>query len=130
MEECGLFLDTDNPFIGASPDRIVSCSCHGKMCVEIKCPYSISHLSPNDDNANIAFLDRKNGSLSLKKTHAYYTQCQLQLGVAKLNKCYFFVYTAHGFILNEIDFDVNFFSDISEKCCRFYRDYYLKSFYK
>ena len=33
--ECGLFLDKDSPFIGASPDRIVKCSCCPKACLEL-----------------------------------------------------------------------------------------------
>ena len=34
-----LVLDTENPFIGASPDGIISCSCCGKGVVEVKCPF-------------------------------------------------------------------------------------------
>ena len=45
VEECGLFLLPEKPFIGCSPDRIVFCCC-GKSCLEIKCPYSINYTSP------------------------------------------------------------------------------------
>lgn len=131
MEEPGLYLDPSKPFVGASPDRIFSCKCHSKMCVEIKCPFSISHKSPKDDDIELAFLHKKeNGEVGLKKSHNYYTQCQLQLGVTGLTKCVFFVYTAHGHILEEIDFDQEFYSDLSIKCDRFYREFYLPSIYK
>ena len=52
MKECGIFLDKNNPYIGASPDRMLACSCHGNACLEIKCPFSISHLSPTDEKAS------------------------------------------------------------------------------
>lgn len=130
MKECGLFLDATKPFIGASPDRIFECKCHGKVCIEIKCPYSISHLSPLDKDAYLCYLDYSDKGTSLKKSHTYYTQCQLQMGVTKIEKCYFFIYTSHGYLLSEINFDKEFFLSLVEKCCKFYEFHYLKSIYK
>ena len=34
--ECGLLLDKTNCFIGASPDRLITCDCCEDACVEIK----------------------------------------------------------------------------------------------
>ena len=131
MKECGLFLDASKPFIGASQDHIFECKYHGKVCIEIKCPYSISHLSPLDKDAHLAYLDYSSDKgTSLKKTHTCYTQCQLQMGVTKIEKCYFFIYTSHGHLLNEIDFDKKFFLSLVEKCCKFNELHYLKSIYK
>ena len=48
MHECGLYLNKGAPYIGGSPDRIVTCSCCKPACLEVKCPYSINHLSPCD----------------------------------------------------------------------------------
>ena len=126
IHECGIFLDKTNPYVGASPDRILSCSCHENACLEIKCPFSISHLSPTDEKASLNYLvDTK-----LKISHQYYTQCQLQMGVTGLKLCYFFVYTAHGFLIDQIDFDAEFFKELIKDCCLFYDNYYLKSFFK
>ena len=47
ISECGLVLDETMPYIGASPDQLMSCSCCGKACIEIKCPYSINYTEPN-----------------------------------------------------------------------------------
>lgn len=58
MHECGLYLDEGAPYTGSSPDRIVTCSCCKPACLEIKCPYSINHLSLNDINAKLSFLKR------------------------------------------------------------------------
>ena len=40
VKKCGLYLDTSQSFIGASPDGIVHCLCCGNATLEIKCPYS------------------------------------------------------------------------------------------
>lgn len=38
FDECGIFLDVDHPYLAASPDLLVSCSCCGEGLVEFKCP--------------------------------------------------------------------------------------------
>ena len=39
ISACGLFLDKANCFIGASPDRLMTCDCCEDACVEIKCHF-------------------------------------------------------------------------------------------
>lgn len=39
VEENGLFVNPQWPYIGASPDGIVCCLCCGRSALEIKCPY-------------------------------------------------------------------------------------------
>ena len=36
VEEAGLFVHPDMPFIGASPDRVINCECCGKGVLEVK----------------------------------------------------------------------------------------------
>ncbi|XP_071121974.1 uncharacterized protein [Mytilus edulis] len=38
ITECGIFLDKDITYLGASPDVLVDCACCGSGVVEIKCP--------------------------------------------------------------------------------------------
>ena len=38
FDECQIFLDIDYPFLAASNDLPVSCSCSGECLVEFKCP--------------------------------------------------------------------------------------------
>ena len=45
MISCGLFVSKSHPYIGASPDALVLCSCCKKACVEDKCPYSMENQS-------------------------------------------------------------------------------------
>jgi len=82
--ENGLFINSEWLFIGASPDSIVECSCHGKGTLEIKCPYchrdeDIVGAASND----IKFCLKKDvdGTLHLDPDHAYYYQIQTQLFV-------------------------------------------------
>ena len=50
LSYCGLFVDETLPYVGASPNRILLCSCCEKTCVEIKCPYSIDYAKPSYSN--------------------------------------------------------------------------------
>lgn len=40
VSDCGLFVQSDCAILGASPDRLVSCTCCGLGQLEIKCPFS------------------------------------------------------------------------------------------
>lgn len=44
IKESGLIVDESMPFLGASPDGLIS----NDMCVEIKCPYSARELTPEE----------------------------------------------------------------------------------
>ena len=99
---CGLFLDGEQIFIGASPDGIAECACNGGACLEIKCPFSISHKSPTDPGVKLPFLKIINNEQKLNQNHKYYTQCQQQMAITGTEKCYFYVFTSHGFYLEEI----------------------------
>ena len=49
VEENGLFINPQWPYIGASPDSIVCCHCCGRGALEIKCPYC--HRGKSNDFA-------------------------------------------------------------------------------
>ena len=67
ISECGLVLDETIPCIEASPNRLMSSSCFGKACIEIKCPYSIHYTEPNEQNLVYLYKDRD--SVKLKQNH-------------------------------------------------------------
>ncbi len=50
VKECGIYICKDAPFIGGSPDRVVSCKCCGEFCLEVKSPFLIPDKSPLDDD--------------------------------------------------------------------------------
>jgi len=45
LRDSGLYIDTDNPFLGASPDGIAQCNCCEERVVEIKCPFCFKEVS-------------------------------------------------------------------------------------
>jgi len=123
---CGLFLDDKHPFIGASPDGIIECTCHGRASFEIKGPYSISHKSPTDPDIKLPFMKMINNELKLNTNHKYYTQ-YLQQMATKTEQCYFFVYTSHGHFLETVLFDNKYWCYLKSLFIRFYAEIYLPS---
>ena len=73
--QCGFFIDSKMPYIGATPDGIISCECHGKSLIEVKCPTS--------DLSVLQYLE--NGKLKAKS--GYYGQVQGQMLVTKIPSC-------------------------------------------
>ena len=43
LSDCGLFIDETLPYVGASPNKLLLCSCCEKTCMEIRCPYSVNY---------------------------------------------------------------------------------------
>ena len=42
MEQCGLFVISDRPYIAGSSDGIVSYNCCPKAVLELKCPFILA----------------------------------------------------------------------------------------
>jgi len=84
--DSGLVINSQWPFIAASPDGIINCTCHGQGVLEIKCPYShryesVEEAASNDENF---CLKEDQGIIKLDSTHAYYHQIQIQLFVCNV----------------------------------------------
>ena len=78
------FLCSDMLFVGGSPDRIITCDCCSKSYLEVKCPISINHFSPMDEEAKLLYLKKDiNSELHINKNHQYFTQCQVQMAACK-----------------------------------------------
>lgn len=50
IEEAGLFISMERPYVGATPDGLVTCTCCGKGTVEVKCPFGCKQGLPDDDS--------------------------------------------------------------------------------
>ena len=90
VEDRGLIVSLDNPFLGASIDGHVQCGKCGEGIVEIKCPYGSKqeewrNMMPSECAASSNFsctLDED--KLRLKQDHQYMYQVQGQMGVCQL----------------------------------------------
>ena len=64
--ENGLFLSTDYPMFGATPDGVVSCDCCGDGVLEIKCPFTLQSKTMNELEWLVVDDD---GHFLLKRSH-------------------------------------------------------------
>lgn len=97
LEPTGLWISTDNQHIGATPDAIASCDCHGTWCVEVKCPYCVRDKvlseAVESGHHNLWLELSPDGHLTLKRSHPYWTQVQVQLHVTGFQFAHFVVWT-------------------------------------
>lgn len=94
VKQCGFVMNTEFPFVGSSPDSLVSCCCCGLGVLEVKCPYkercsSIQQYLLSDSSC---FLLEDNEIL-LDRRHQYYYQVQSQLHICNVQYCDFVVCT-------------------------------------
>ena len=68
VTESGLFLDSTGPYLGASPDLLVHCTCCGAGLSEIKCRLSIADEIPSA--VNLPYLVECGNVTTLKKNKA------------------------------------------------------------
>lgn len=92
VKESGLVIDADIPCLGATPDGIVLCNCHGKGVLEIKCPYKYKEGFEGWQNDR-GFPVGEN--FWMKRDHKYYYQIQLQMELCKADFGYFYIYAGH-----------------------------------
>ena len=112
-EEVGLIIMREKPFIGVSPDLKVTCICCGEGLLEIKCPYSIKETTPTAEN--LSYLEKKDDKTTLKSNSDYYYQIQGQMAVTERNYTDFFVFTVHGYFLERVDFNSDFWANMLSK---------------
>lgn len=85
MSDSGLFLNTEHPYLGASPDGLVTHECCGAGGCETKCP-----LCHKDDDISVAAkektlcLEETAGGYCLKRNHHYYYQARRSLVIIPL----------------------------------------------
>lgn len=111
IKRCGLFIDSDIPFIGASPDGLIN----DDGIVEIKCPYAARLLTPEDaiagNVANLQSLYTNAKYDTMKRSHVYYYQVQGQLHITQRQYCIFSLWTPLGMKIEKIERDGVFWAE-------------------
>ena len=95
VSSCGFVIHPTECWLGASPDGI-SVEGDESVLLEIKCPYLAKEQSLLDlarDHKPFCLGINEEGSLSLKSSHAYYTQVQIQMYCASVRFCDFIVWS-------------------------------------
>ncbi|XP_065914471.1 uncharacterized protein [Dysidea avara] len=114
----GLVVNPQYPFLGASPDALVECSCcGGQGIVEIKCPFSGKGTHPSQlHRLKNSFLNET----GLRQNHKHYTQVQGQLVVSCKQYCDFVVWTPKGILIERMEVNSNFTESLIKKLTKFY----------
>ncbi|KAM7307511.1 uncharacterized protein ISCGN_011147 [Ixodes scapularis] len=115
LEDIGFVIDTRDSFIGASPDGIWSCSCHGVGILEVKCPAVLK-----EPGTPITRVDCLNDNLELPTFHKYYTQVQTQLHVCRKSVAHFVIWGPDDLHVQEVAYDKAFFAPILSKARQFW----------
>ena len=121
INECGLFV-SENGYIGASPDRIATCSCHGKRIVEIKCPASMEKMPPGSFK-KLRFLSEQDNTLSICKSHKYYSQVQCYMALTSTTHTDFVVWSPQEIITIPVLFDSDRWSCMLTKTNYFFQKF-------
>ena len=120
ISDSGLVIDLKYPFMGESPDGLVVCTCCGKGVLEIKCPYSCKTKSFEERaKEKDFFLERSGDHLTLKHSHSYFYQVQLQMMFCAVMYCNFVVWREDDFHVERITVDIEFINEAVVKVQRF-----------
>ncbi|GBP21564.1 hypothetical protein EVAR_9749_1 [Eumeta japonica] len=89
IKPCGLFIDPEIDFLGASPDGIVG----DDTVVEVKCPVAANkkgmRAAITENKIQILRYNKKTGNTTINKNSDWYFQAQGQLHVCRKKRCIF-----------------------------------------
>ena len=122
IAQCGFIISQEFPFIGASPDRTVSCDCCGFGCAEVKCPFCIKNkdIKSGLNLKNFCLVPEEN-TYSLSRDHAYFYQVQSQINIcAKSKYGDFILWTEKDIFVERILPDHEFWQETVTKAQNFF----------
>ena len=126
VKKCSFIVGT-NMYLGASPDGLVSCACHGQGVLEIKCASKFWTRDPNDIKGDLAYI--RQGKMNIN--HKYHSQVQFQMGIANGQWGDFVVYTSKCVedeidpLILRVDFDKTLYDRLVNACTTFWFKYTL-----
>jgi predicted DNA-binding ArsR family transcriptional regulator len=110
---------------------MISCSCCGQGCGEVKCPYNIENCDIEKYvKKKSSCLEKVNGRVQLKRNHQYYYQVQQQFFVADSEYCNFVVCSFDNnkqtkFFVERIYKDTSHWESVLPKLTKVWRSYIL-----
>lgn len=126
----GVIISKYQPWLCASLDGVVVDEIEIVKIIEIKSPISCQNLKVIDEEnkkCNVHYFEYIGDKISLKKSHPYYTQCQVQMYVTGMSECDLFVYSQvqQGSFTYTVFRDENFIENVILQSEEFYFKYYL-----
>lgn len=96
IEPCGLFIDKENPFLGATPDGLIG----NDTLVEVKCPFSASKIglrkAIEENKIQILKYDKNTRTTTINKNSNWFFQVQGQLHVTGRQQCLFGIWAGEN----------------------------------
>jgi hypothetical protein len=126
MVKSGICVLKDKPYIGVSPDGLMTCHCCQSACVKIKCSFSIREYVGEDKWHETDFLECVNNNIQLKRSHKYYYQITAQMAVTGIFKTFFVVWTTRGIFVELIKYDLEFLTPLLHNLKIFFKSYMVK----
>lgn len=124
----GLVVAKNQNWLCCSPDGIVLENGEITKLLEVKCPSSIKTkpvIDKKTNQPNIKYLQNINGTVQLKSTHMYYTQCQVQMYVTGIKSCDLYIYSPKGSCTVIVSRDEEFLGEYIPKMEQFYFHFFL-----
>jgi len=121
-KESGLIMNPEYPYFTASADGIVSCDCHGKGCVEIKCLKILESGESLDVLTNKPYniLSKENGLFYLQKSHYFYYKTQMQIYLSDANYCDFVIWSPTETLILPVVADIDFWESAKQRAIEFH----------
>jgi len=119
-QKSGLIIEQQHPFLAASPAGIMSCDCHSRGVLEVKCPYKY-----RDGNLTVAFGESDfclNDNLEIKENHKWYTQVQFEMYIAQAAYCHLVVWTPGDAVIKRIERDEPFIDRLIDMCTQSWKE--------
>ncbi|XP_077544747.1 uncharacterized protein LOC144157904 [Haemaphysalis longicornis] len=115
----GLCVLQQRPFLGASPDGVVSCACCPARLIEVKCPKSLEQFVRSE-------VCHGSDPMQLKEKSRYFSQVQVQMGITGLATADVFVFVndTQTITLN-VSFSKEYFDNVVERATFFFLHYVL-----
>lgn len=125
VSECGLFIDTDHCFLGASPFRLYG----DNGIIVVKCPVKAFKKTIHQaiDSKLINFWKTTSGVETINKTSEWYIEIQGELHVSYRSFAYIIVWVESEFRIEKVYRDDDFWFDVmKEKLVYFYENVMLR----
>ena len=128
LQSLGLVISDQTPWLAASPDGCVSCSCCGLGVVEIKCPYTLREKPLMDEIKSKNFYVKRNndGTFYLCNDHEYFYQVQLEMYCTGTTYCDFIVWTFNEHLIFRVPRDNGFIDGLVITCSNYWGEVILK----
>lgn len=121
-KKSGLHISVEHPYLAASPDGMINCTCCGEGVVEIKCPFNGREESARELTASkTSCISLIGDKVVLKKDHQYYYQIQMQMVACDVKYGDFVLWTLKDFIVLRIYKDAQLCTSMVERCGLYFR---------